>query len=98
LWLYVADLYCITSLEVDENKEDKMGEECSRRRGDRNAQSALAGKPEGERPLGRPMHIIEDNIKMDLKETMVGRGLHLCGSEHGTFRAVVNSVINLRVQ
>ena len=30
------------------------------------------GKPEGKRPLGRPRHIWEDNIKMDLQE--VGRG------------------------
>jgi hypothetical protein len=27
---------------------------------------ALVGKPEGKRPLGRPRHRWEDNIKMDL--------------------------------
>ena len=26
------------------------------------------GKPEGKRPLGRPRHRWEDNIKMDLQE------------------------------
>jgi hypothetical protein len=26
------------------------------------------GKPEGKRPLGRPMHRWQDNIKMDLQE------------------------------
>jgi len=26
----------------------------------------LMGKPEGKRPLGRPRHRWEDNIKMDL--------------------------------
>jgi hypothetical protein len=26
----------------------------------------LMGKPEGKRPLGRPRHRCEDNIKMDL--------------------------------
>jgi hypothetical protein len=26
------------------------------------------GKPEGKRPLGRPRHRLEDNIKMDLRE------------------------------
>jgi hypothetical protein len=30
------------------------------------------GKPEEKRPLGRPRHRWEDNIKMDLQE--VGRG------------------------
>jgi hypothetical protein len=29
---------------------------------------SLVGRLEGRRPLGRPMHIWEDNIKMDLQE------------------------------
>jgi len=28
----------------------------------------LVGKPEGKRPLGRPRHRWEDNIKMDLQK------------------------------
>jgi hypothetical protein len=32
----------------------------------------LLGRPEGRRPLGRPRHRWEDNIKMDLQD--VGRG------------------------
>ena len=28
----------------------------------------LVGKPEGKRPLGRPMHRWKENIKMDLQE------------------------------
>jgi hypothetical protein len=34
----------------------------------RSAYRALVGKPEGTRPLGRPRHRWEDNIKMDLQE------------------------------
>jgi hypothetical protein len=34
----------------------------------RNAYRALVGKPDVERPLGRPRHRSDDNIKMDLKE------------------------------
>ena len=34
----------------------------------RNAYRVLVGKPEGKRPLGRPRHRWEDNIKMDLRE------------------------------
>jgi hypothetical protein len=30
--------------------------------------TALVGKPEGGRPLGRPRRRWEDNIKMDLRE------------------------------
>jgi hypothetical protein len=37
------------------------------------------GKPEGKRPLGRPRHRWQDNIKMDLQE--VGYGLDQAGSE-----------------
>jgi hypothetical protein len=32
----------------------------------RSAYRALVGKPEGRRPLGRPRHRWEDNIKKDL--------------------------------
>jgi len=32
----------------------------------RGAYRVLVGKPEGKRPLGRPRHMWEDNIKMDL--------------------------------
>jgi hypothetical protein len=32
----------------------------------------LVGKPEGKRPLGRPMHRCEDNIKMNLQEVGYG--------------------------
>jgi hypothetical protein len=33
-----------------------------------NAYKNLVGKPEGKRPLGRPMHRCEDNIRMDFRE------------------------------
>jgi hypothetical protein len=33
----------------------------------------LVGKPEGKRPLGRPRHRWEDNIKIDLQEVGGGR-------------------------
>ena len=38
----------------------------------RGVHRVLVGKPEGKRPLGRPRHRLEDNIKMDLWE--VGGG------------------------
>jgi hypothetical protein len=38
----------------------------------RNVYRILVGKPEGKRPLGRPVCRWVDNIKMDLRET--GRG------------------------
>jgi hypothetical protein len=58
----------------------------------------LAGKPEGKRPLGRPRRRWIDNIKMDLLE----RGLSVMdwiglAQDRYRWRALVNSVMNLRV-
>jgi hypothetical protein len=58
----------------------------------------LIRKPEGKRPVGRPRHRWEDNIKMDLRE----RGwksvdwMHLAQGRD-QLRAVVNTVMNLRL-
>jgi hypothetical protein len=38
----------------------------------RSAYNILVGKPEGRRPLGRPRHRWEDNIKLDLREVGFG--------------------------
>ena len=41
----------------------------------RGVHSVLIGKPEGNRPLGRPRRRWEDNIKMDIEEVgIVGTG------------------------
>jgi hypothetical protein len=44
----------------------------------------LVGKSEGKRPLGRPRHRWEDNIKMDLQEVGCGgmAGTCECGNEY----------------
>jgi len=58
----------------------------------------LVGKPEGKRPLGRPRHRWEDNIKMDLRR--VGcRGIDWIelAQDRERWRALVNAVMNLRV-
>jgi len=58
----------------------------------------LVGKPEGKRPLGRPTHRWEDNIRMDLKS--IGReGVDwvYLAEDRDQWRAVVNTVMRLRV-
>jgi len=49
-----------------------MGVACSTYGGRRGVYSVLVGKPEGKRPLGRPRHRWEDNIKMNLQEVVCG--------------------------
>jgi hypothetical protein len=66
---------------------------------ERGVYRVLVGKPEGKRPLGRPKRRWEDNIKMDLQE--VGcEGMDWIGlaQDRGRWRALVNAVMNLRVQ
>jgi hypothetical protein len=64
----------------------------------RNVYSLLVGKPEGKRPLGRPRCRWIDNIMMDLLEIGVSVvdwiGL---AQDRYMWRALVNSVMNLRV-
>jgi len=58
----------------------------------------LVGKPEGRRPLGRPRHRWEDNIRMDLREVgceCVGK-MELA-QDRDRWRALVSAVMNLRV-
>jgi hypothetical protein len=63
-----------------------------------NAFRLLVGKPKGKSPLGRPRRRWVDNIRMDLRE--VGRGdvdWIILAQDRYRWRALVNSVLNLRV-
>jgi len=55
-------------------------------------------EPEGKRPLWRPRHRWEDNIKMDLQE--VGCGVMdwiKLAQDRDRWQALVNAATNLRV-
>jgi hypothetical protein len=64
----------------------------------RNTYRLSVGMPEGNRPLRRPRRRWEDNIRMDLAEMRWGNvdwiGL---AQDRDRWRALVNSVLNLRV-
>jgi hypothetical protein len=64
----------------------------------RNAFRLLVGNPEGKRPLGRPRRRWVNNIRMDLGKVGWGDvdwiGL---AQDKNRWRAVVNSVLNLRI-
>jgi hypothetical protein len=68
-----------------------MGEE-------RGVHTALVGKPEGKRPLGRPRRRWEDNIEMDFQEVGGGCGDWMeLAQDRDRWRALVSTVKNLRI-
>jgi hypothetical protein len=64
----------------------------------RNAYRLLVGKPDGKRPLRRPRRRWVDNIRITLGEVGWGDvdGIGL-DKDRNRWRALVNSVLNLRV-
>jgi hypothetical protein len=60
---------------------------------------SFVGKPARNRPLERPEFRWEYNIKMDLEEVGFGDLDWIeMAQDRGRWRALVNAVINLRVQ
>ena len=65
-----------------------MEERCNR---------VLMGRPEGRRPLKRRMHIWECNIEIDLQEVGWSMDWIDVTQDRDRWRALVNTVLNLRV-
>jgi hypothetical protein len=64
----------------------------------RDVHRVLVGKPEGRRPLGRPRHRWEDNIKVNLQELVRGGGDWMDrAQDRDRWRALVSTVMNFRV-
>jgi hypothetical protein len=75
-----------------------MGGECGWHGGGEGAYNILVGRPEGRRPLGRTGRKWEDNIEKDLWEIRFGDvdWIHMA-QDRDTWRALVNTMMNLRV-
>jgi hypothetical protein len=63
----------------------------------RGACNILVGRPEGRRPLGRPRHRWEDNIKKDLSEIGFGGVDWINLAQDNRWRALVHTIMNLRI-
>jgi hypothetical protein len=75
-----------------------MGRSCSQKEEARSAIKILIGTPAGNRLLGSPRRIWEDNIRMDLKEigNHTGNWVDLA-QDRDYWRVLVNAALNLRV-
>jgi hypothetical protein len=58
----------------------------------------LVGRPERKKPVGRPRHKWEDNIKIDLRDMGIdGANWIELAQDRVQWRAFVNTVMNLRL-
>jgi hypothetical protein len=75
-----------------------VGGTCGTNGGEEELYRLLEGKPEGKRPLGRPRRRWIDNIKIDLLEIGLSAVDRIALAQNRyRWRALVNSVMNLRV-
>jgi hypothetical protein len=63
-----------------------MGRACSTNGEKRNSYRILVGKPEGKRPLGRPIRRWVDNIKMDHRDLLLKERIRLDITNRGDLR------------
>jgi hypothetical protein len=86
---------CILHRVIKSRRMKWVGHVARMREG-RGVYRVLVGRPQGTRPLGRPRRKVEDNIKMDLRETGIdGANWIQLAQDRAQWRAYVNMVMNL---
>jgi hypothetical protein len=93
------DLYSLPNIvRVVKSRRMRWAGHVARTREDRGVHRVLVGKPERKKPLGRPRHRWENNIKMDLQEVRGGHGYWMeLAQDRNSWRALVGMVRNFRV-
>jgi hypothetical protein len=85
-------------IRMIKSRRMRVAEHVERMGDKRNADRILVIKQEGKKQLGRPRRMWEDNIKMDLREIgWDGIDSIDLAQDRDKWRAIVNTVINLRV-
>jgi hypothetical protein len=85
-------------IRVIKSRIRSWGEHVKHRGKTSGAYKGLVGKPEGQRPCGRPRRRWEDNIKMDIQEVRwVGMDWIDMAWDRDRWRALINVAMNLRV-
>jgi hypothetical protein len=85
-------------VRVIKSRRLRSAEHVARMGEGKSAYRVLVGNSKGKRPLGRPRHRWENNIKMDLREIGIyGANYIRLAQDMVQWRAFVNTVMNLRV-
>jgi len=94
----LRDLYSLPNIvQVVKSRRMRRAGHVARMGEGRGVHRVLVGKPEGKRPLGRPKHRWEDNIKMDLWEVGGGGDWMELAQDRERWWALVNTVMNFQV-
>jgi hypothetical protein len=93
------DLYSSTNIfRVTKSRRIRCTGHVMRMRKRSGVYRVLVGKPEGQKPFGRPRRRWKDNINTDLRELRYG-GIDWIdlAQDRNRWRALVNAVMNLHV-
>ena len=95
----LSDLYPLSNIvRVVKSRRMRWAGHVARMANGIGVHRVLVVKPEGKRPLGRPRHRWEDNIKMDLQVVGGGYGDWMeLAQDRDRWREFVSTVRNLRI-